>query len=73
VDSPQKFNRRNFLQARSAAMALLTAVTLFILPSIASAASFCERLPVDSEFPAGFAGSYDLIGKDCNAPEPLDT
>lgn len=30
----------------------------------ASAAGVCERLPVDPEFPAGLAGSYEILGKD---------
>ncbi|WDS35244.1 hypothetical protein [Pseudoxanthomonas sp.] len=28
------------------------------------AASVCERLPVDPEFPAGLSGSYEIVGKD---------
>ncbi|HEY6772369.1 MAG TPA: hypothetical protein VI140_00210, partial [Oxalicibacterium sp.] len=29
-----------------------------------SAADFCERMPVDPEFPAGLNGSYEILGKD---------
>ncbi|WP_188396707.1 hypothetical protein [Oxalicibacterium flavum] len=30
----------------------------------AHAAGFCERMPMDPEFPAGLNGSYDIVGRD---------
>jgi hypothetical protein len=44
-------------------VALVAVITVLLSPVLAGAASFCERLPLDPEFPAGLVGSYDLVGK----------
>lgn len=35
----------------------------------AGAADFCERLPLDPEFPAGLTGSYQIVGKQASAAD----
>lgn len=43
----------------------LTALLILLgTSSTAGAFDVCERLPVDAEVPAGFGGSYELVGKD---------
>jgi hypothetical protein len=37
---------------------------LAAFPCHAFAASFCERMPLDPEVPAGLDGSYGIVGKD---------
>ena len=44
---------------------LLSLAIVFLgLPLWANADDFCKRKPVDPESPPGFAGTYDVIGKD---------
>ena len=39
---------------------------LLSVPLAASASAGCRRLPVDPEFPAGFEGRYEVVGKSAN-------
>ena len=47
----------------------LMVLALTMACSSAAAADFCERLPMDPELPAGFGGSYEVIGKDPRSGE----
>ena len=46
---------------------LIAIVAVAPMPGFA-ANSYCKRLPVDPQFPAGISGSYDVIGKHSDRP-----
>jgi hypothetical protein len=48
-------------------MKYLLLLALYGFSFCASAAGFCERLPVDPEFPAGLGGTYEVIGQDAGS------
>jgi len=48
-------------------IALLFAIVASAPPAFA-ADSYCKRVPLDPEFPAGLAGSYEVIGKHSDGP-----
>lgn len=42
----------------------LSAMILVSHAFAANAAGFCERMPMDPEFPAGLNGTYEIVGRD---------
>lgn len=51
-------------------MNTLIALAILAAPFGVSASGLCERQAIDRESPAGFAGSYEIIGKDPNTGNP---
>jgi hypothetical protein len=45
-------------------MKVLIAILFFSIAPAALAAGFCERKPLEPDFPAGLEGRYEIIGKD---------
>ena len=39
-------------------------IAIVAAPAGAAAGSFCERMPIDPELPAGLSGAYEVVGKD---------
>ncbi len=46
------------------AIRLLSAMVFAGHAFAANAAGFCERMPMDPEFPAGLNGNYEIVGRD---------
>jgi hypothetical protein len=42
----------------------LLPLSILLLAPLSATASYCQRLPITPEFPAGLGGTYELIGRE---------